>query len=55
MQTDRKYILIEKEEKYVDIINKRINEELNPTIAEIKPKKSKQAKFANPDLIAEVV
>jgi DNA modification methylase len=49
------YILIEKEEKYVDIINKRINEELNPPITDVKIKKFKKIKFANPELIAEVV
>lgn len=56
IQTKRKYILIEKEEKYIDIANKRIDNELNPPVAEIKFAKSKkQIEFANPDIFDESV
>ncbi len=41
LHTDRKFILIEKEEKYVDIINNRIDEYLNPVPIIEMPKKKK--------------
>ena len=57
IQTNRKYILIEKEEKYIEIINNRIDEQLNPVVKvkEIKIKKSKTPKLLNPDLFEQEV
>jgi site-specific DNA-methyltransferase (adenine-specific) len=57
IQTNRKYILIEKEEKYIEIINNRIDEQLNPVVKvkEIKIKKSKIPKLLNTDLFEQEV
>jgi site-specific DNA-methyltransferase (adenine-specific) len=48
MQTDRKFILIEKEEKYIKIANNRIQGIPNP-----KPPKVKKEKPLNPTLFEE--
>jgi site-specific DNA-methyltransferase (adenine-specific) len=47
-ETSRNFILIEKETKYVELINNRINGVVNPK--PIKLKKDKAIKMANPNL-----
>jgi DNA modification methylase len=53
--SNRKFHGTEISLEYCDIIKERLLITLTPPIAKIKPKKSKQVKFANPELIAEVV
>jgi site-specific DNA-methyltransferase (adenine-specific) len=47
-ETGRNFILIEKEPKYVELINNRLNGVSNPK--SVKPKKSKNIQFANSKL-----